>query len=51
MTPRFLFWKKEVSHKSIDVYIEPYSQREDTGKISFEGMRLEVTLKHPDDEH
>lgn len=46
--PDFCFEKKEVSHESIHVYIEPYPKREDTGKVSFEGMWLEVTLKHPD---
>lgn len=49
MISRFLFWKKEVSHESIHVYIQPYLKREDTGKVSFEGMWLEVTLKHPDE--
>ena len=51
MTPRFPFWKNEVSHKSIYVYIEPYSKKEDTGKVSVEGIGLELTLKHTDDEH
>lgn len=33
------------------MYIEPYSKKEDTGKVSVEGIGLELTLKHTDDEH